>query len=111
MTAAILDRAAVQEAIHRQRAAYNAAFYELGLQWYWDIDTFQALQAIDCERGRIRHYVEAQHPHLLRAYDADFLIDAVESTKTRVQRSGISDNPRHAPHFDGSAGRAYEIGA
>jgi hypothetical protein len=26
------------------RNAYNAAFYELGLRWHWDIDTYNELR-------------------------------------------------------------------
>ena len=27
-----------------ERNAYNAAFYELGLRWHWDCETFDALK-------------------------------------------------------------------
>ncbi|MEJ5989999.1 hypothetical protein WG902_08375 [Ramlibacter sp. PS3R-8] len=64
-----------------QRLAYNAAFDELGLSWSWDADTFARLPA--GERQRVQAYLEREHPHLLRAYDADFLANAVESTKER----------------------------
>jgi len=64
---------------HRQ--AYNAAFEELGLNWHWDAVTFACLPA----RGRegVRAYLQSEHPHLLRAYDADFLADAIETAKAR----------------------------
>jgi hypothetical protein len=64
---------------HRQ--AYNAAFDELSLNWHWDPITFACLPA----RGRegLRAYLEQEHPHLLRAYDADFLVNAIETAKAR----------------------------
>ena len=65
------------------RQAYNAAFNELGLNWFWDAATHQRLQASACERERIRIYLTRQHAHLLKAYDADFLVNAIHSTKQK----------------------------
>jgi uncharacterized protein (DUF2164 family) len=64
-----------------QRLAYNAAFDELGLSWSWDAETFARLPA--GARQRVQAYLEREQPHLLRAYDADFLVEAVETTKER----------------------------
>ena len=64
-----------------QRLAYNAAFDELGLSWSWDAETFARLPG--GARQRVQAYLEREHPHLLRAYDADFLAEAVENTKDR----------------------------
>jgi hypothetical protein len=64
-----------------QRLAYNAAFDELGLSWSWDADTFARLPG--GARQRVQAYLEREHPHLLRAYDAEFLAEAVENTKER----------------------------
>jgi hypothetical protein len=33
----------------------------------------------------LRAWLEKERPHLLRAYDADFLVKAVESTRERLQ--------------------------
>ncbi|SPE19932.1 hypothetical protein SBBP1_1070005 [Burkholderiales bacterium] len=66
------------------RNAFNAAFSELGLCWHWDEQTYAELQAIAAEGDRLRRYLETQQRHLLKAYDADFLIDAIRETKTRV---------------------------
>jgi hypothetical protein len=83
--------------------AYNAAFYALGLRWHWDVDTFAALQAFACPIERIRRYLETRHPHLLKAYDPEFLASAIETRKTR---------PEHAAngYFDWAAVRAGEVG-
>jgi hypothetical protein len=35
----------------------------------------------------VKRYVEAEHAHLLRAYDADFLADAVLEAKERTLRA------------------------
>jgi hypothetical protein len=63
--------------------AFNAAFYELGLRWHWDDATYEALAAHPCERQRVRRYLEGAQPHLLRAYDAEFLTDAILAAKQR----------------------------
>jgi len=64
---------------HRQ--AYNAAFEELGLSWHWDPVTYACLPAPG--RDGLRAYLEKEHAHLLRAYEADFLLDAIERAKGR----------------------------
>ena len=65
------------------RHAYNSAFNDLGLPWYWDEVTHAGLQASADERERIRVYLQTQQSHLLTAYEADFLIDAIRTTKQR----------------------------
>ena len=37
-------------------------------------------------REALRAYVEKEMPHLLRSYDSEFLVNAVESTRERRQR-------------------------
>lgn len=63
------------------RHAYNAAFEELSLSWRWDTTTYAHLQRHG--RDLVRAYLQAEHPHLLRAYDADFLVNAIEAVKAR----------------------------
>ncbi|RYY49143.1 MAG: hypothetical protein EOO24_67170 [Comamonadaceae bacterium] len=59
---------------------YTAAFEELGLAWEWDPATYGP------GREGLRAYLEKEHPHLLRAYEADFLLEAVEATRARLER-------------------------
>ena len=70
-----------------EHSAYNAAFYELGLRWHWDEATYDRLAQVRCERSRLQHYLETAQPHLLRAYDAEFLTDAILQAKERSQRA------------------------
>jgi hypothetical protein len=63
--------------------AYNAAFDELGLDWHWDRATLAELEAIAGDEARVRAYVTRHHPHLLTAYDADFIGALVARTKQR----------------------------
>ena len=65
-----------------QPHAYHAAFEELDLMnWQWDPATYGP------GRAGLRAYLEKEHAHLLRAYDAEFLVDAVEATRVRLQTS------------------------
>ena len=56
---------------HAAHGEYVLAFTELGLDWHWD------------GSEPVRTYIEREHPHLLRVYDADFLVNAIESVRTR----------------------------
>ena len=71
-----------------ERNSFNAAFYELGLRWYWDTDTYN---------------------DLLKAYDAAFLVDAIQQAQLKAQRTA-SQTPA-ARHFDWAQTLAGEIGA
>ena len=85
------------------RQAYNAAFEELGLNWQWDEATFSALPAHG--REGVRAYLQEAQPHLLRAYDADFLIDVIEATMARYHAAAMLHNrPDDTQYFGGGAG-------
>ena len=92
------------------RAAFNAAFHELGLRWHWDSETYEALAAQACERSRVRTYLEAEQSHLLRAYDADFLADAVLVAKQRSRQALAACPPRAVPRFGWADARWGEVG-
>lgn len=70
-----------------ERNGYNVAFSELGLEWYWDAETYSGLQSIPEEGGRVRAYLETHQPHLLRAYDADFLVNAIQGVRARFSQA------------------------
>ncbi len=84
-------------AAEAERSAYNAAFYELGLGWHWSADTFESLQSSGDPCERIRHYIEQQHPHLLRAYNAEFLASAIECRLAELRRGDADVASRQAP--------------
>jgi hypothetical protein len=72
-----------------ERNAYNAAFDELGLPWHWDSETYATLlDHSACPNTRIRRYLETRHPHLLTAYEPEFLASAIEERKARRQPAG-----------------------
>jgi hypothetical protein len=66
-----------------ERHAYNTAFSELELCWHWDEQTFAELRSIASENERVKTYLRTRHEHLLRAYDVDFLAEAIVKTKAR----------------------------
>ena len=90
--------------------AFNAAFHALGLRWHWDDDTYEQLAADPCERSRLRRYLQHRQAHLLRAYDADFLVDAILDAKRRAQQLQSAALPRPQRRFDWSAARAGDCG-
>ena len=67
-----------------ERGAYNQAFSELGLEWYWDAGTDDSLKTGAGDRDCVQAYIEANHPHLLQAYDSGFLAAAIESVRSRL---------------------------
>lgn len=88
-------------------SAYNAAFYELGLRWHWDAATYRA--CANDMRG-LRGYIESWHPHLLNAYDIDFLSDAIQAAKARCYDSLMAGSARVAPGVDWAAMQAAQVG-
>jgi hypothetical protein len=66
-----------------ERGSFNAAFHDLGLRWQWCNDTYASLATQACERERVLGYLQAEQAHLLRAYDAGFLADAILAAKQR----------------------------
>jgi len=94
-----------------ERDAYNAAFYALGLRWYWDSDTYNELQRIPVARDRVGMYLRTQQTHLLTAYDSDFLVDAIEAKKAQCRKSANCAGTGVTPRFDWEQARAAEVGA
>lgn len=82
MLAAVHDNDLLDDdQLEGERRAYNAAFEELGLNWHWDPVTFACLSGTGAQA--LRNYIEREQPHLLRAYEADFLVNAIETAKAR----------------------------
>ncbi|MBM3358633.1 MAG: hypothetical protein FJY54_13020 [Betaproteobacteria bacterium] len=69
------------EAEDSERRAYNAAFWQLGFSWRWDAETYRELAKIPHEKERIRAYLERHQPHLLRAYNVEFLCEMIRARK------------------------------
>jgi predicted mannosyl-3-phosphoglycerate phosphatase (HAD superfamily) len=52
---------AIDRAADAERGAYNQAFAELGLEWYWDERTYRELRACAGDKHCIHAYIEANH--------------------------------------------------
>ncbi len=92
--------------------AFNAAFYELGFRWYWDDATWQALQAYSSDPvERLLHYIRSEHAHLLKAYDAAFLLRVIveKQASCRRQVEMVSDLASRPVDWSQLCGR--EVGA
>ncbi|HEU0229446.1 MAG TPA: LysR family transcriptional regulator [Burkholderiaceae bacterium] len=65
--------------------AYNAVFSELGLRFRWNAATLDWMAGLDCdtEEARIAMYLETSQPHLLTAYDIDFLSHLIYDMKNK----------------------------
>ncbi len=96
MLNALLSQTPAGQAAEAHRHAYNAAFEELGLTWNWDAATYARLQADG--RDGVRVYLESEQPRLLRTYEADFLVEAIETTQARCHASMAGNHMHRAPH-------------
>ena len=68
---------------NRDVDAYNAAFYDLGLEWQLDADEYERLCTIEGEENRIRAYLQTHHAHLLKVYELDFLCGLIADARRR----------------------------
>jgi len=110
MSDAAIDTQFAADAEDFHLGAYNAAFYELGLRWHWDTKIYQDLQRNGGEKGRLQVYLETRQPHLLKAYDVDFLMSAIQTTKTRCYIAMITSGRRVAPTVDWAEIQKAEVG-
>lgn len=78
-----MNASASDAAVDAHRHAYNAAFHELGLGWYWDADQYRSVLCRDEENQRICTYLRTHQPHMLTAYDAAFLAEIIQVTQAR----------------------------
>jgi HAD superfamily hydrolase (TIGR01509 family) len=51
------------ESVHR--CAFNAAFHEAGIAWYWDQRTYKRLLQVAGGKERIRAFARSHPPHLI----------------------------------------------
>jgi hypothetical protein len=97
--------------VHVHRSAYNAAFYQLGLRWHWDDASYANALCPDGERDCLRAYLLEQQPHLLKAYDAEFLIDAIQAAKARCYDTMTADGNRSATRVNWAELHQPQVGA
>jgi hypothetical protein len=88
--------------VQAQLCAYNNAFEELDLMFRWDVRTYHGLASADSDYAKIAQYIESHCPHLLKAYSADFLCQAIVDRKNAVLEACRSNTVKN----DDSARRA-----
>jgi hypothetical protein len=98
-------RTCTDQSTQADRHAYNAAFEELGLTWHWDAQTYDRLQAATRGSDSVRKYLETEQSHLLRAYEAEFLVNAIETAKARcrAEMAGLRSQPVSQAAWTGDA--------
>lgn len=69
-----------------ERRAFNRAFRELGLSWYWEVSDYRELASASDAAARVSRYLETRQPALLAAYDACFIARLVSDIAARMQR-------------------------
>lgn len=82
-----INETAAQVAADIHRSAYNAAFYELGLKWHWDQNHYDSVLPASEEKAHLLSYLKTHQLHLLKAYDAEFLVDTITMTKSRCHEA------------------------
>ncbi|WP_194715864.1 HAD family hydrolase [Noviherbaspirillum soli] len=83
MFASHISDTTAHDAADIHRSAYNAAFHELGLRWHWDAGHYESALPASQEKAHLLSYLRNHQAHLLKAYDAEFLADAITSAKCR----------------------------
>jgi HAD superfamily hydrolase (TIGR01509 family) len=69
------------EDIHRR--AFNQAFMESGLSWYWNCPDYRLLLRVTGGKERIRHFIEQYDPDRPQTDDIDRFIRNIHATKTK----------------------------
>lgn len=73
------------------RPAFNRAFAEAGLDWYWDEALYGELLAVTGGKERIRHYLQHYRPDIDAAAVSDDAIAALHAAKTRHYTGMLAD--------------------
>jgi hypothetical protein len=60
------------------RQALNRCFWDLGLRFQWDEETWAVLSGMKDVREQLAYYLSRHQPHLLAVYDLDFLAKLIE---------------------------------
>jgi HAD superfamily hydrolase (TIGR01509 family) len=68
------------EEVHRQ--AFNAAFSEAGLDWFWSHERYHELLSVTGGKERIRFYLDQYRPDFQLPPDADEFIAGLHRSKT-----------------------------
>lgn len=74
------------------RVAFNQAFEESGLDWYWDEDTYGELLSVTGGKERMKYYVETHNRAERSRDDLDELIKRLHALKTEKYVALLEQN-------------------
>ena len=80
------------------RVAFNRAFAEFSLDWYWDVDTYGELLLVSGGKERISHFMRAHNPPTPRFADNDTFIARLHACKTAHYLDIVRGNEMPARH-------------
>ena len=80
---------AESEEVHRQ--AFNDAFKEFGLTWYWDEAIYRELLLIGGGKERITHYLKRAWPEMLKQKNITGYIESVHKIKGEIYQDYLND--------------------
>jgi hypothetical protein len=109
MIAAHITDSTAQDAADIHRSAYNAAFYELGLKWHWDADHYESALPASQEKAHLLSYLRNHQAHLLKAYDAEFLVEAITAAKGRCYETLLISG-RTTPNINWAEMQQAQVG-
>lgn len=110
MFAARTTDTTAQDAAAIHCSAYNAAFHELGLKWHWEADHYESALPASQEKAHLLSYLQAHQAHLLKAYDAEFLVEAITTAKARCYEALLISG-RTRPNINWAEMQQAQIGA
>lgn len=70
-------------------AAFNAAFAEMGLDWYWSVSEYVQLLKITGSAERMRHYIDRHHAHFRRRDDFEEFVARLQALKNHHYREHV----------------------
>lgn len=65
------------------RVAFNLAFADAGLGWYWDVESYGRLLSVTGGKERIRYFLDQHVPDFKAPSDLDDFIRSLHEAKTR----------------------------
>lgn len=68
------------------RVAFNQAFEQKGLSWYWDVDLYGELLEVGGGKERIKYYISRYHPSFSTDQPLDHFIGDLHLQKSKYYR-------------------------
>jgi beta-phosphoglucomutase-like phosphatase (HAD superfamily) len=69
-----VDGTLTDNEVHGHRVAFNLAFRDAGLDWFWDVEIYERLLEVFGGKERIRYYIEGFLTHFNAPEDLDGFI-------------------------------------